>query len=84
MARSARQAKRPAAAQRPLHGGAAALCGLIMRNPTVVGGSTAFLVALFYVSANALWYQPHAHRDVFFATRDYVRAPDASAGEAEP
>lgn len=84
MARSARQAKRPVAEQRPLHGGAAALGGLIMRNPTVVGGSTAFLVALFYVSANALWYQPHAHLGAFFATRDFVRAPGSSAADAEP
>lgn len=85
MARSARQAKRPVVEQqRPLHGGAAALGGLIMRNPAVVGGSTAFLVALFYVSANALWYQPHAHLGAFFATRDFVRALDPSAAEAEP
>jgi peptidoglycan hydrolase-like protein with peptidoglycan-binding domain len=48
----------------------AALGGLISRNPVAVGGSTAFLVALLYVSANALWYQPHAHPGAFFATRD--------------
>jgi peptidoglycan hydrolase-like protein with peptidoglycan-binding domain len=44
--------------------------GLISRNPVFVGGSTAFLVALLYVSANALWYQPHPHPGAFFATRD--------------
>lgn len=49
------------------------LLGLIARNPTLVGGTTAFLVALSFVSANALWYQPHAHSGAFFATRDFVR-----------
>ena len=34
---------------------------MISRNPVLVGGSTAFLVTLFYVSANALWYQPFPH-----------------------
>ncbi len=53
--------------------GAASLLGLIARNPTLVGGSTAFLVALSFVSANALWYQPHAHSGAFFATRDFLR-----------
>jgi peptidoglycan hydrolase-like protein with peptidoglycan-binding domain len=50
-----------------------AILGLIARNPTLVGGSTAFLVALSFVSANALWYQPHAHSGAFFATRDFLR-----------
>ncbi len=49
--------------------GVNAVLGLIARNPTLVGGSTAFLVALSFVSANALWYQPHAHSGAFFATR---------------
>lgn len=54
---------------------AAALLGMVARNPTLVGGSTAFIVALSFVSANALWYQPHAHSGAFFATRDLARAP---------
>jgi peptidoglycan hydrolase-like protein with peptidoglycan-binding domain len=41
----------------------------IARNPLVVGGCTAFLVTLSYVSANALWYQPHFHQGAFFSTR---------------
>lgn len=53
--------------------GVGAVLGLIARNPTLVGGSTAFLVALSFVSANALWYQPHAHSGAFFATRDFLR-----------
>jgi peptidoglycan hydrolase-like protein with peptidoglycan-binding domain len=59
--------------------GVNAVLGLIARNPTLVGGSTAFLVALSFVSANALWYQPHAHSGAFFATRDFLRP-----GEPEP
>ncbi len=42
---------------------------MLARNPVTVGGTTAFMVALFYVSANALWYQPHFHHGAFFATR---------------
>ena len=49
----------------------------------LVGGATAFIVALSYVSANALWYQPHFHSGAFFATRDnsYVGPPDPDASE---
>lgn len=83
MARSAKPAKRPVAPARPKQSGAAAVGAMVMRNPTVVGGTTAFLVAMFYVSANALWYQPHLHRGAFFATRDFVRA-DAPPVDAEP
>jgi peptidoglycan hydrolase-like protein with peptidoglycan-binding domain len=72
MGRSARQLE----GQEPwsLGDGASALLGLIARNPTLVGGSTAFLVALSFVSANALWYQPHAHSGAFFPTRDFLRS----------
>lgn len=65
-----------------LSDGVNAVLALIARNPTLVGGSTAFLVALSFVSANALWYQPHAHSGAFFATRDYLRpvAPELSRG----
>lgn len=38
-------------------------------NPALVGGSTAFAVAMFFFASNALWYQPNAHRDAFFQTR---------------
>lgn len=41
----------------------------ITRNPVIVGGGTAFAIALFYVSANAIWYQPGQHSGAFFATR---------------
>lgn len=52
-----------------LKGGAIALGGMISDNPVLVGGSTAFLVTFFFVSANALWYQPYPHSGAFFATR---------------
>lgn len=42
---------------------------LVGRNPVMAGGITAFIVVLGFVSANALWYQPEAHRNVFFQTR---------------
>ena len=71
MGRSARQLEE----QEPwsLGDGVNTVLSLIARNPTLVGGSTAFLVALSFVSANALWYQPHAHSGAFFATRDFLR-----------
>jgi peptidoglycan hydrolase-like protein with peptidoglycan-binding domain len=55
----------------------------IVRNPVMVGGVTAFIVALSYVSANALWYQPHFHSGAFFATRStsYAGPPDPAAVE---
>jgi peptidoglycan hydrolase-like protein with peptidoglycan-binding domain len=83
MARSAKQAKRAPAKRAPLLGGASALGALIARNPVIAGGSTAFLVAFCYVSANAIWYQPHVHRGAFFPTRDFVRHSDAGL-PAEP
>lgn len=64
----------------PLREGASALGAAIARNPVAVGGTTAFLVAFFYVSANAVWYQPHAHKGAFFATRDVA---DVSTSVAE-
>ena len=75
MGRSARQLDEPESWPGPwsLSDGVSAVLGLIARNPTLVGGSTAFLVALSFVSANALWYQPHAHSGAFFATRDFLR-----------
>ena len=84
MARSARQLDEhqswswPQSWDWSLRDGANAMLGLIARNPTLVGGTTAFLVALSFVSSNALWYQPHAHSGAFFATRDFLR-PGASA-----
>ena len=65
MARSAKPAKPPVFP--PRLGGT--LLRAISANPVLLGGATAFLVSMSYVSANALWYQPHAHKGAFFATR---------------
>lgn len=68
----------------PLREGAAAIGGAVARNPLVVGGATAFLVAFSYISSNAVWYQPHFHTGAFFATRDVVdlsRLPTEDAAE---
>ena len=56
----------------------------IARNPIAVGGAAAFLFTLFFVSANALWYQPHTHQGAFFPTRaSGVDAP-ARIGDGPP
>lgn len=86
MARSAKRPKKGARAkQRPgmLQAGTAALGEAIANNPVLVGGSTAFLVTLFYVSANALWYQPGLHAGAFFATRNYQNFPASVQPEPE-
>lgn len=69
MGRSAKQPKTVKRRAGVLKGGAIALGGMISENPVLVGGSTAFLVTFFFVSANALWYQPFPHAGAFFATR---------------
>lgn len=79
MRRSARQPEPEFHWTTPLRGGAAALGGFVAANPVLVGGSTAFMVALMYVSANALWYQPHAHSSAFFSTRGFVEGLVLSA-----
>ncbi|MER9844437.1 peptidoglycan-binding protein [Mesorhizobium australicum] len=83
MARSAKQAKAVKRRGNAFQDGAIAVGGMISRNPVLVGGSTAFLVTLFYVSANALWYQPFPHAGAFFATRNFQGFPHAGADEPE-
>lgn len=83
MARSAKQPKAVKRRGNAFQGSAGAVGSLISRNPVLVGGSTAFLVTLFYVSANALWYQPFPHAGAFFATRSIEGFPRAGAGEPE-
>ncbi|MCV0396158.1 MAG: peptidoglycan-binding protein [Rhizobiaceae bacterium] len=59
----ARSAKRRETRRRR---GLAAMAGsAILANPIAVGGTTAFLVAFTFISANALWYQPHKHPNAF-------------------
>ncbi|MER8484019.1 peptidoglycan-binding protein [Mesorhizobium sp. M1322] len=83
MARSAKQLKAVKRRGNAFQGGAVAVGSLISRNPVLVGGSTAFLVTLFYVSANALWYQPFPHAGAFFATRSIDGFPRSGADEPE-
>lgn len=47
----------------------------IARNPMIAGGTTAFLVAMAFVTANAIWYQPYQHPGAFFATRAPAETP---------
>jgi peptidoglycan hydrolase-like protein with peptidoglycan-binding domain len=69
MRQSARQLEEPTGLGALLREGLVLSAGAIMRNPVSVGGTTAFLVALGFISANALWYQPHFHDGAFFSTR---------------
>src|SRR3954454_21915835 len=87
MARSARRRSRALPAHLAAEGLRAA-GAVLARNPLLVGGATAFVVALSFVSANAVWYQPHFHDGAFFATRPHpYKAPSPSrpgfAGERE-
>lgn len=83
MARSAKQARAVKRRGSAFEDGAMAVGGMISRNPVLVGGSTAFLVTLFYVSANALWYQPFPHAGAFFATRSIEDFPRTGSDEPE-
>lgn len=58
------------------------VAGFLMQHRMAVGCVTAFAVAFFYVAANAIWYQPHAHGGAFFATRPLqtsLLTPDEAA-----
>lgn len=84
MARSAKRPKAPVKRRSTvIQDSAVAVGGMISRNPVLVGGSTAFLVTLFYVSANALWYQPFPHAGAFFATRNFQGLSHNAADEPE-
>jgi peptidoglycan hydrolase-like protein with peptidoglycan-binding domain len=61
--------KRSAPKRNPALRALIATGGVIASNPGIAGGTTAFLVTLGFISANALWYQPHVHEGVFFPTR---------------
>lgn len=71
MARSARPAELIEEDKGLVRAGMDGLVAFAGRRPGTVGGSVAFVVALSFVSANALWYQPHQHRGAFFATRGF-------------
>ncbi|MBO6719136.1 MAG: peptidoglycan-binding protein [Rhizobiaceae bacterium] len=75
MRQSARQLEEPSGIGALLREGLLLSAGAVLRNPLAVGGTTAFLVAFGFVSANALWYQPHFHDGAFFSTRTPVVSP---------
>ncbi|MBS9719871.1 peptidoglycan-binding protein [Tianweitania sp. BSSL-BM11] len=85
---TARARKQPAAPERApvadsfVRRAAAAGGAAVARNPMMVGGTTAFMIALFFVSANAMWYQPHFHKGAFFPTRDLPQNALPLEGEA--
>ncbi|KQZ94183.1 peptidoglycan-binding protein [Mesorhizobium sp. Root157] len=83
MARSAKRRKASVRRSSVFQKGTVALGEAVSRNPVMVGGSTAFLVTLFYVSANALWYQPFPHSSAFFSTRSIENFPIAEPLEPE-
>lgn len=85
MAHSARLPDLDDETESPVRQALAAVGAAIGRNPAAAAGTTAFLVALAYVSANALWYQPHFHRGAFFETRIVSQeAVDAATQAASP
>lgn len=84
MKRSARSRKAPAGAGSLLREGVAMTASAAMRNPAAVGGATAFAVTLAYVSANALWYQPHAHPSAYFTTRVVIGDAPSAERFADP
>lgn len=63
--------------------GAGALGGVIGRNPSVAGGTIAFVVIFSFVAANALWYQPGTHPHPIFRTRD-PGAPNVMGFRPQP
>ncbi|MER2533740.1 MAG: peptidoglycan-binding protein [Rhizobiaceae bacterium] len=71
MARSARLADPVEEEKGLVRSGVDGLVAFAAQRPGAVGGGVAFIVALSFVSANALWYQPHQHRGAFFATRSF-------------
>lgn len=46
-----------------------AVSNRIAENPSIAGASAAFAVVMFFVSSNALYYQPFQHKDALFSTR---------------
>lgn len=71
MANSAKRRKARQPEPGMMQRGLASAGAFVTENPALIAGSTSFLVALLYVSANALWYQPHAHTGPLFATRSF-------------
>ena len=57
---------------------------VIAANPAVVGGTTAFAVAMAFFSANALYFQDQSHPSALFSTRPEVQSADRDAPKGTP
>ena len=64
--------------------GLVALGGLAARNPTLIGGTCAFIVVFSFVAANALWYQPGGHPAPFLKMRSADNSLGFTATRPEP
>ncbi|WP_173931123.1 peptidoglycan-binding protein [Chelativorans sp. Marseille-P2723] len=84
MKRNARRHDRSKSRWRLLHAAASVIGDAIGRNPVAVGGTTAFLVSLAFVSANALFYQPQTHPSAFVVTRGSLTKTQATPSAALP
>lgn len=85
MRRSARQLEEPSGLGELFREGLILTGATIARNPVIAGGTTAFLVAMAFVTANAVWYQPYQHPGAFFATRaPAVATPPLPRPEPRP
>jgi peptidoglycan hydrolase-like protein with peptidoglycan-binding domain len=83
MARSGRRRRSKANRRGPIRSGLAAAGQAIVRRPVVTGGLAAFTITFLFVTANAIWYQPHPHRSAFFQTRERPAWPwRTTAGES--
>lgn len=85
MRKSASRLEEPSSLGELLREGLVLTGGAILARPALVGGTTAFLVATAFVSANALWYQPYQHTSAFFTTRALIQhEPPAAAPTPQP
>lgn len=85
MGKSASRLEEPSSLGELLREGLVLTGAAILARPALVGGTTAFLVATAFVSANALWYQPYQHPGAFFTTRTLIeREPAAAKPQPRP
>jgi len=83
MRKSASRLEEPSSLGELLREGLVLTGAAILSRPALVGGTTAFLVATAFVSANALWYQPYQHTGAFFTTRAVIERHPAAAAEPQ-
>jgi len=84
MGKSASRLDEPSSLGELLREGLVLTGAAIMARPALIGGTTAFLVATAFVSANALWYQPYQHTGAFFTTRALIQREPAAAAKPRP